>query len=865
MDQRTRRWPDRQHTESRHCIAVFVLALLFAVTWNVWGQGSSASIVGTVIDPSGAVVPGFTIVVKNQATGLENSVTTDESGNYLITPLPAGQYSLKGTGSGFKGVTLDNISLAIGDRLRQDMKLEVGAVGESIEVTAQTAALQTDTSSLGSLIEQRAVQDLPVNGRNFVVLAQLAAGANEGESNSLASGARPDDRRQTSAISVNAQPSSYNNFLIDGMDDNERTIGTISVKPSMDALVEMRVQTNLYSAEFGRTAGGLVNFITKSGTNDFHGSLFEFLRNEKMDARNVFAAGAKPSYKQNQFGGSIGGPIRKNSTFFFGDYEGTRLRQGQTYTSLIPTMDQRRGIFTTTVVDPLTRTPFPNNTIPKSAMDQVGYNLVQLYPQPNASNPGYNFVASPMKTQDNDAFDSRADHRLANSDSVFARFSYNKTRTYLPGTLPVDTATGIQAVGDPGTFPGLAKQRAMAAQLNYVHLLGQALVLELRSGFNRYENAALPPNYGTSADDKIGLPGVNLDEASSGLSWVAVSGYRGLGDPNFLPIQETHNTFQNMASVTWMRGAHGLKFGADIRRRQIVLYQSNQPKGSFSFDGNLAGEPVASLLMGYPASTTVSRLLVWPGWRLWESAAYFQDDWRVNRWLTLNLGVRWDYLGPITEVANRISNVDPWSRSNLDCRAERSFRQRRCSGQLQGLLATLRVRRDVSQRYRSSGWIRHQLRPAVPRRTVQQPESTVRQPLYRGCNRYGPGEPPYRRTSSDCPNGSLESQGEPQCRSPGCGNALCPAVQRDLAARAAERFRTDRWLRVRTRETAIQVQRQLEHQSTGPGKHDSLDPVAPAVCESLPERRKHQHVRTLVQHKLPRATEHDRATPLQRV
>jgi len=353
---------------SRWVSLTCVLSLLAA---QLVAQQTTADVLGTVSDMSGGVLSGVKITVHNLATGGDYNVVSDNSGNYAVPLLPVGRYSITAVVPGFKTWTVPEVALGIGDRLRQDIRLQVGALEQSVEVAASSPALQTDSSSLGSLINTNVMQDMPMNGRNFVVLAQLTAGAAEGEPTGLPSGTRPDDRRLTSAVSVNAQPTSFNNFMIDGMDDNERFIGTVIVKPSVDALQEMKVQTSLYSAEFGRTAGGVINFVTKSGSNEYHGSLFEFFRNQHMDARNFFAA-AKPPYHQNQYGGSIGAPIRKNRVFYFADYEGFRTRQGQTFVESVPTLAERQGNFAgiNAIFDPLTTTAdgtrarFPGDQIP---------------------------------------------------------------------------------------------------------------------------------------------------------------------------------------------------------------------------------------------------------------------------------------------------------------------------------------------------------------------------------------------------------------------------------------------------------------------------------------------------------------------
>ena len=436
----------------------FTLLLLGTAAW---AQQTTADVLGIVTDASGAVLPSVKITVHNLDTAANYSATSDSGGNYMVTLLPVGRYSIRATGVGFKAWTTTGVTLALGDRLRQNIQLEVGGLEQSIEVTASSPALQADSSSVSNLITNTAMQNLPLNGRNFVVLTQLTAGASEGDPNGLPSGTRPDDRRQTSAVTVNGQPTSYNNFLIDGMDDNERSIGTILVKPSVDALQEMKVQTSLYSAEYGRTAGGVINFVTKSGTNQFHGSVFEFLRNEKLDARNFFAA-VRPAYKQNQFGGSMGGPVVKNKLFFFGDYEGFRMHQGQTYTASVPTAAERAGNFAgvAPIFDPLStttnssgvssRTRFLNDQIPLNQMDPVAVNLVALWPLPLRSGLANNYSYQPMKTQNNDTMDVRGDYRLSDSNTLFARYSLNNTTTLLPPGCP-PAANGISPVCDSAT------------------------------------------------------------------------------------------------------------------------------------------------------------------------------------------------------------------------------------------------------------------------------------------------------------------------------------------------------------------------------------------------------------------------------
>lgn len=669
----------------KHCVLqvswmAVVLGLLFAPFSSMRAQVSTADIVGTVTDPSGGVVPGVEITITNLSTQAKFSVVTDDTGRYQFKLLPPGRYRIRAEKAGFKAWTVSEVALAINDRLRQDVRLEVGELEQTVEVRGRSPALQSESSSLGGLITAQAMQDLPLNGRNFVALAQLVAGANDA-AGGFATGGSPDDRRRSSAVSVNAQTGGFNNFLIDGMDNNERFINTAIVRPSVEALAEMKVLTNLYSAELGRTAGGVINVITKSGGNEYHGSLFHFFRNEKLDARNFFAGrGPKPPYKQNQFGGSIGGPIKENRTFFFGDYESYRARLAQTFTSTVPTLAMRQGRFEglNPIFDPLSTRPdpaspggfvrdrFPNDTIPADRMDPVAVKLLNLYPEPQTTALANNYTRNAVRAQTDDTADIRVDHKISQANTFFARYSINDTRTQLPGALPV-AENGIDPVGDAGQS-GSGLQRSQSAQLSDVHVFNPQLVLDLKANYSRFSIESLPPNYGKAVSAQLGIPGVNVDQESSGLARINPSGFRGMGDGSFIPLLTTDNVYQLMGSILYVHGAHSLKIGGDLRRRQVAQFQSSQPRADFSFDSNFTNDPsgavrgggnsIASLLLGYPSSTSRDRLLVYPGYRFWETAAYVQDDWRVTSRLTLNIGLRYEYFSPNSESANRISNLD---------------------------------------------------------------------------------------------------------------------------------------------------------------------------------------------------------------
>jgi hypothetical protein len=667
------------------CLLTVLLAAVPALA-----QVTTAEVLGTVTDASGAVVPNAKIVLRSLATSAEYSTVSNDTGNYIVRLLPPGSYSMRVEAQGFKVWMASEVALAIADRLRQDVPLETGLLTQTVEVTAQTPALQSESATLGGLIAERAVANLPLNGRNFITLTQLVAGAND---------AAPvdrgvDDRRRASGVAVNGQSSTFNNFLIDGMDNNERFIGSIIVRPSIDALAEVKVQTSQYSAELGRTAGGVINMITKSGTNELHGTVFHFFRNEKLDARNLFARpqDPKPAYKQNQFGGSIGGPIVKNRTFFFTDYESFRLRWGQTVVRTVPTLAMRQGNFAgvNPIFDPLSqhadparpggviRDRFPNDTIPANRLDPVGVNVASLFPAPQSDGLANNFTRSPAVAQRDETADVRLDHRFSNSDNIFGRFSINDVDTLLPAAAPGGGSAGPGA-GLPKVTEGIgkgiepggvqnARQRAQAAQVNEVHIFSPRMTLEVKANFGRYVARSVSPNFETNASAQIGLKGANVDQDSSGLANFTLGTYASIGDGSFLPTTTINNLYQLAGTISYVAGQHSIRFGSDVRRRHVNQAQSQQPVGAFTFDANFTNDPsgailrsgneIASLLLGYPASVMRAKYLIRPGYRVIETATFVQDDWRVSRRLTLNLGLRYEYFSPVSEVVNRVSNID---------------------------------------------------------------------------------------------------------------------------------------------------------------------------------------------------------------
>jgi Carboxypeptidase regulatory-like domain/TonB dependent receptor len=642
-------------------LVLFAFLLLTALPGRA--QSTTADMTGTVSDNTGAIVPQATVTLTNLATKEIRTAKTTSAGDYTFTLLTPGSYSISVTEEGFKGFVVSQINLAAGDRAREDAKLEIGATNEVVEVTGQAPALQTDSSALTSTVTEKAVQDLPLNGRNYINLAQITPGANEGPPNGLNSGARPDDRRQTSSISVNGQDDVINDQLVDGMDNNERIIGTIGVRPSIEAISQINVQTNTYTAEVGRTAGGIINIITKSGSNNFHGSAYEFFRNDALDA-NPFQFGAnnrKPELRQNQFGGSIGGPIIHGKTFFFADYEGLRQVQGSNpIVSQVPTLAQYNLLRS----DP--------QALAHGAVDPIGLQYAMLYPMPNgpSTNNGASapFITSPVTSLDSDTVDGRIDQQFNQNNLLYGRYTYNRVPSVHPGQLPITTEAGMSIApgGSIFAYYGNAKDDAQNAQINFIHTFSPSLLLQLAFGYTRINNQSFPLNYGQAVNQAFGQPNVNLDQITSGLSPATVSGLADLGDGAFIPIMDIDNTFQYQGAVTINRGAHNIKIGAAIIRRQALNQQNNYGTGLWGFNpivnpatGAADATGLAALLQGQYQSLQRSNSLEPPHYRSWEPSAYFQDDWHATSKLTLNLGVRYDVFTPFTEAHNALSNFDP--------------------------------------------------------------------------------------------------------------------------------------------------------------------------------------------------------------
>jgi len=653
-------------------------------------QVTTADLVGTIKDNSGAVVRGVKVTVTNEATGVNRSMVTDDDGNYIFTSLPPGRYALSAELAGFRRVERPGIELQVNQRAQIDIELQIGEVGETVRIEGTAPLLESQSSVLGSVIAEQQVQDLPLNGRNFVQLAILSpgvSGTGYGMRGTIMSGTRPDDLRPGTELFVNGNRESSNNYLYDGIDNNDRLTLAIVVRPAVEAIREFKIQTNLFSAEQGRNPGGQVNVITKSGGNDIHGALYEFLRNDALDANNFFSNRAgqkKPPFRQNQFGGALGGPIIKGRTFYFGDYDGFRQRQGRVFVNTVPTRKMRQGDFSEVaggIFDPattvqngtaFTRQPFPNNSIPQNRWDPVTAKLLNAYPLPTSSALVNNLTTAPTRKQDWDQYDVRIDHNHSERDTFFTRYSWSKTATTNPFTFPAVQLPGISkavGLGNEDTFAGTSTLRAHHAVVNWVHVFTPRVMLDLRAGYARFQLDFTQAD--VEANDqlgvKLGVPNANQQEQQNGIPIFSPAGYTGIGQSRSLPILRRENTFQYVGNLTFTGSAHTIKTGLDARRRQLTEYQTNRGNGRFNFSPNITNNPanntggnaIASFLLGAPSLIEQDYLLAWVGIRGTEYSAYVADDWRVSQKLTLNLGLRYELDTPYHEVANRWANFDP--------------------------------------------------------------------------------------------------------------------------------------------------------------------------------------------------------------
>jgi hypothetical protein len=655
---------------SRFRICLGLLAAFTAICL----AATKSTILGTVHDASGAVVANATVTVTNELTSFSREISTNEDGDYDATNLDPGMYTVSAQAAGFKRFIRNGVELRVDQRLRVDVNLAVGEVTEQIQVTGQAPLVESDTSSIGQVIDREKVNRLPLNGRFFLQLALLSPGANLGGVST-----RQSANQEGNSLSINGMRSYSNTYLVDGVDNNALLNGYYVVSPSVDSIQEFKVQMNAYSAEFGRSAGAQVNVVTRTGTNQVHGSAYEYLRNDTLDANPWFSnAGgitAKVPFKRNQFGASFGGPIYipklyngKNRTFFFFNYEGTRIRQAVNRVSSVPTAPMKLGDFAgmATIYDPLNapggqRQPFPGNRIPDSRISSTSKFLQDFVPLPNGPGLAGNFTRNAAYKDDTDQYGFRLDQKVGSKGQLFARVFYYPRAVTNPSNF------GTPAIGAGGFGSGVIETDGRHLYgIGYTHVFRPNLINDFRAGYNRFVWLYYHDNIGHDISREAGIQGLPTDSDLVGFPIIGITALTGWGDASFVPnITNPASTIHATNSTTWIKGNHTFKGGIDFRFADQFFLTGGSFRGNFSFNGRYTaatalgvGTPYADYLLGYTsgASRTVGTETAYTQFRNYHF--YFQDDWKVNRRLTLYLGLRYEWNPPFFAKDDRIANFD---------------------------------------------------------------------------------------------------------------------------------------------------------------------------------------------------------------
>lgn len=619
----------------------FFFLTLFAV--NAAGQTHRGSIRGTVYDQNRAVITGADVNLRSRETNALRTTTSDSEGQYALGSLQPGSYRLEISASGFATYPLE-FELNVNQERRIDAVLQV-TVSSPMVFTIEPNELQKESAALSTVIENRQVENLPLDGRNFFELSLLVPGAAPSAPGSAGS------VRGDFSFSVNGAREDSNNFLLDGVYNVDPKLNTFAVRPPVDAIREFEMATSTYDASFGRNPGAQVNVVTKSGSNAFHGSLYWFHRNAALDARNFFAPASepKPKYLRNQFGGSLGGPIKQDRTFFFVDYEGLRSREGITRITNVPTARERVGDFSQSLFgiprNPFTGLPFDGGIIPDFAQSPVGRAIAALYPLPNRNVPFQNFVSSPTQRDDVDSFDVRIDHRLSDSSNLIGRYSFGERDLFEPFTGP--TFSLVPGFGDS------VRRRSQNLMIGETHVFSPGFVNEARVAFSRV--AARINQEASRTNQDVGLPVISPRPRDIGLSFITITGFSPLGDEGNNPQNSVTNVYQLLDNATYVNGDHLFKFGADIRFTQQNAFRDVESRGRLQFSpfGQITGNALADLLLGFPLLTSVARVDNPQQLRTRSYNFYFDDSFRATRRLTINAGLRYEYNSPATDAADR--------------------------------------------------------------------------------------------------------------------------------------------------------------------------------------------------------------------
>ena len=648
-------------------LALSTLCVLASVPARA--QVDRATVSGIVKDPNGGVVPGATVTITSLDTGVESREVTTETGAYQAGNLIPGRYRIDVELSGFKKSS-HVVTLEVGQRARLDVELAIGNFNETVVVAESSQLLAVGDATLGAVVSHTQVANLPLSIRNWDDLLALVPGV-QGDRYTEQGGGTSFGR--TGGINVHGARALQNNFLLDGVDNNSisenvQELTTQVSRPSVDAIQEFKVVTSPYSAEYGRSPGAAVSVSTKSGTNDFHGTGYEYFRNDAMDSIDYFserAGAAKPANKQNQFGGNLGGPVVTGKAFFFGDYEGTRITRGVTRLTRVPTADDRAGVFAAAIKDPLTGLPFPNNAIPASRMDPSAVATLALVPMPNQ--PGANnFFRTGDLLDNSDRVLTRVDLKPGANDSVFGRYIYSNRTRQIPGAFGgIVDGTGTSAFGNQ-----TIKTSALVG--GWTRVISSRTVNEFRFSWSQATSDAVQQPFGQAPPTATQIPGfVTNAIVAGGLPGISIDGYFGgsglgrIGSPDFLPKFQHTNQFEFIDTVSWIRGTHAVKAGADIMAPMHNQFMDvPATRGSVRFRGSFSGNPMADFLLGDVTDLQLSNVFVVEQ-RHQAQMFFVQDDWKPNAKLTLNLGMRYDFMTPALEASNNQTNFIPGGSGSL--------------------------------------------------------------------------------------------------------------------------------------------------------------------------------------------------------
>jgi Carboxypeptidase regulatory-like domain len=642
-------------------LAVFLAGFAAPAAAPVFCQMNTGEIDGVVRDPSGAVVADAAIAAFENSTQLKYSTKTNPSGEFLLAQLPVGVYTLTVTAQGFKQVAQTNIALHAGERIRQAFSLELGQQDQVVTVSAAPGLLQVESAAIQDTVEQQDVINLPLKGRQFIDLVGTTPGITHAPSGTR--GAALQQTGQTWGIL--GQRGGHNLYLVDGVTVTDEFFNNMVLNPSIDDIQEFNVDQTSYNAEFGGKSGGVINVITKSGTNRLHGSLFEFVRNDLFNARNFFTAPTAPvpPYKQNEFGGSLGGPIRKDKTFFFVNYEGQRLHQTQTQRFTVPTDAERAGNFQGTginVINPSTGMPFPNDTIP--TIDPVAAAILAQVPHAtNQSATSNNLLSTALSTMSVNQYNARIDHTFSNEDSASVRASIFDAHQFSPFGLGAINESLLPAFGynlrthTDNLFAG------------WTHIFSPSWLNELRFGWLWVGGGQSSPNAGTNFAGATGLQGVTTNPLDMGYPSVSITGFTTLGEPTQY-VSRTDNNYEVYDNVIWHHGTHTVKFGAYFFHLDFDPVNANNARGTFSFSGTngtpgstgkFTGNSLGDFLLGTPNQAQVGvqgrgALLGRTNW----VHGYIEDSWQIVPSVKLDIGLRYEYNQNVTDVNNNMAVVN---------------------------------------------------------------------------------------------------------------------------------------------------------------------------------------------------------------